>query len=509
MASISTWSTTAANNNGTPPNGAPEGMNPSAVNDVIRENMAQVRTQMEGAEWFNWGDTVTYVSATSFTISGDVTSRYHTGRRIKATDSSTLYGVISSSSYGAPNTTVNVTLDSGALSGSLTSVALGILSSSNDAIPSGLNAAKIADGSVSNAEYQRLNGVTGAIQTQLDAKQASVDTGTNNVKAGTSALSSLTSGTHNTAVGAFAFGSVASGSENTGVGNVAGVYATGNSNTVLGHSALSGTSNTASFTVAVGSYTADAASMSGGYNTIVGYSAGSGVTTGSYNTFMGNDAGTAVTTGDYNVALGFSAMLTATTAYDCVAVGTRALDAIVSSTGCVAVGYHAGSACTNSNNTYIGYQAGAAHATGANCSVIGYNAEASSTSVNNEITLGNSSIATIRAQVTSITSLSDKRDKTNIQDLNAGLGFINRLRPVRFDWDMRDGGKVGVEDTGFIAQELQSAQVNDERIPGLVYDVNPEKLEAAYGKLIPVLVKAIQELSAEVEALKNGQATTP
>jgi hypothetical protein len=36
-----------------------------------------------------------------------------------------------------------------------------------------------------------------------------------------------------------------------------------------------------------------------------------------------------------------------------------------------------------------------------------------------------------------------------------------------------------------------------------VYDINPERLEAGYGKLIPVLVKAIQELAAEVESLKS------
>jgi len=37
----------------------------------------------------------------------------------------------------------------------------------------------------------------------------------------------------------------------------------------------------------------------------------------------------------------------------------------------------------------------------------------------------------------------------------------------------------------------------------LVYEENPEKLEASYGKLIPILVKAIQDLSAKVEALEN------
>ena len=35
-------------------------------------------------------------------------------------------------------------------------------------------------------------------------------------------------------------------------------------------------------------------------------------------------------------------------------------------------------------------------------------------------------------------------------------------------------------------------------------DSNPDRLEASYGKLIPILVKAIQELSLEVETLKSN-----
>jgi hypothetical protein len=41
---------------------------------------------------------------------------------------------------------------------------------SNDKIATGIDAAKLADGSVSNAEFQYLNGVSSAIQTQLDGK---------------------------------------------------------------------------------------------------------------------------------------------------------------------------------------------------------------------------------------------------------------------------------------------------------------------------------------------------
>lgn len=45
-------------------------------------------------------------------------------------------------------------------------------------LPSGLDAIKIADGSISNTEFQYLNGVTSAIQTQLNSKAATVHTHT-------------------------------------------------------------------------------------------------------------------------------------------------------------------------------------------------------------------------------------------------------------------------------------------------------------------------------------------
>ena len=39
-------------------------------------------------------------------------------------------------------------------------------------------------------------------------------------------------------------------------------------------------------------------------------------------------------------------------------------------------------------------------------------------------------------------------------------------------------------------------------VPGLVYDNNPDRLEASYGTLIPILVKAIQDLSEKVTTLE-------
>ena len=130
---------------------------------------------------------------------------------------------------------------------------------------------------------------------------------------------------------------------------------------------------------------------------------------------------------------------------------------------------------------------------------------------NNQVTLGNSSIGTLRCQVTSITALSDQRDKKDIETIPYGLDFVNSLKPKKFVWDNRaetneDGNEFfsankGKKDIGFIAQELQT--VDDDYL-NLVYDSNPEKLEATYGRLIPVLVKAIQDLSAKVKALENA-----
>ena len=84
-----------------------------------------------------------------------------------------------------------------------------------------------------------------------------------------------------------------------------------------------------------------------------------------------------------------------------------------------------------------------------------------------------------------------------------GLEFLNSIRPVKFKWQRRtpdtNDGKIRA---GFIAQELQEAQ-KDSKYLDLVFDDNPDILEARQSNLIPVMVKAIQELSAEVEQLKS------
>lgn len=217
-------------------------------------------------------------------------------------------------------------------------------------------------------------------------------------------------------------------------------------------------------------------------NVSFGIQALDSLTSGTGNSAFGDQAGTALTSGTQNVAVGGSALAAVSTGSDNVAVG-----------------YAASDTATGSQNTFLGSLSNnGITLTGANNTVIGYAATTSGAGVSNTVTLGNSSISVLRCQVTSITSLSDERDKANIRPLPAGmdLELVNTLRPVVFDWNMRDGGKVGTPDIGFIAQELLAAMTQcGIEVPHLVDQTNPDKLEAAYGMLLPIMVRAIQQLS--------------
>lgn len=224
-------------------------------------------------------------------------------------------------------------------------------------------------------------------------------------------------------------------------------------------------------------------------NTYIGWGTG-GMLNGSSNgnTLFGKQSGANISSGSSNVS-----------------IGAAAGQLITTGTANVVVGTGAGQQVTGNNNVFLGHIAGGTTTTGTNNIVLGYQSNAAAATTSNSITLGSSDHNVLRCAVTSITSLSDARDKKEVKDLNVGLEFIDGLRPVTFVWNDRDeNGKHDIADFGFIAQELKSAEeaVEMSEVLKLVYDENPEKLEASYGKLIPILVKAIQELSTELKALK-------
>ena len=218
---------------------------------------------------------------------------------------------------------------------------------------------------------------------------------------------------------------------------------------------------------------------SNGSNTVIGYLAGTNMAAAANNTILGVGAGQQLTTGNNNVF----------------------------------VGYQAGTAVTGASNTLLGYTAGSTLTTGSNNTLIGNGASPTAVGVSNEITLGNASIATLRCQVTSITALSDSRDKADVADLASGLNIIEQLKPVTFKWDKREWYDDGVADgtkkenktsVGFLAQDLKKLQEdNGCEYFNLVYESNPDKLEATYGNLLLPLIKSVQELSQQVKDLKT------
>ena len=226
------------------------------------------------------------------------------------------------------------------------------------------------------------------------------------------------------------------------------------------------------------------------------------------------------TTGTNSVAVGQNALKSSTVGTDNTAIGTSSLNANTIGINNTAVGSGSLNAnTTGSNNTAIGQNAGSTLNGGSNNILLGNAAAPSSITVSNEITLGNASIATLRCQVTAITALSDLRDKKDVVALPVGLDFINGLKPVTFTWNMRQPanpelddngkpiiiGKVGQKDFGFIAQDIIAAEdaLQMADTLQLSFRNNPEQLEVTIGRLIPILVKAIQELSAEIVTLKT------
>jgi len=217
---------------------------------------------------------------------------------------------------------------------------------------------------------------------------------------------------------------------------------------------------------------------------------------GNNNTAMGYASLYYNTTGDNNTASGHNSLKSNTTGYSNTASGVNAL---FSNTE----GFY---------NTALGRGTGSTITTGNNLTCLGYDAEPTSATASNQITLGNGSIISLRCNVQNISSLSDARDKKNITDLDLGIDFLMQLKPRLFNWDKRewynnnksDGSKIKEEPTaGFIAQELDEAQTSENaEWLNLVLKDNPEKLEATPGNLLPIMVKAIQDLKKENDELK-------
>ena len=296
-------------------------------------------------------------------------------------------------------------------------------------------------------------------------------------------------------------------------------------------------------------------------NTFMGQAAGINITTGNDNIFIGEGAGypaqtpnsntvvgslasRSLTTGAMNTAVGYNSLYTNTTGSENAGVGISSLYYVTTGIRNAAVGGLAGyKVTTGHSNTFLGFYAGgygtSCVITGVENTLLGAYSRVSSDSVNGELVVGRYALGqgagtgtigyngngvhiALNNSTTSWSKHSDERLKENIVDSTAGLSFINDLRPVTYTWKAKkdiseefenhydaDSNEPvqGMEDTtyhGFLAQEVKSTIDNHPEIENghAIWRESPDGIQnLADGALIPMLVKALQEADAKIEAL--------
>jgi hypothetical protein len=213
------------------------------------------------------------------------------------------------------------------------------------------------------------------------------------------------------------------------------------------------------------------------FNTALGFQSGTAITTGVCNTFVGYQAGCGSTSGSCNVLIG-NGNLTPTitsTANNNVVIGPRLQQ------------FNLGASSTN--NVAI--------------SSFGSVLYSLSAPANNTIQIGNLSHSAAYVNV-GWTAVSDIRDKTEVANVALGLDFVKDLSPIEYKRCDRETGELNADKIfyGFSAQDVISAEKKHAGKNVIIDDSDEDRLRLTSDHLIPVLVNAIKELSAEVESLK-------
>ena len=255
---------------------------------------------------------------------------------------------------------------------------------------------------------------------------------------------------------------------------------------------------------AVGSTTGPFLVKDAGNNVLVGQGAAMNLTSGGNNTILGQNA---LASGGI-VGTNYNSNINDTTA---IGQGTL-FNLKTNSQGNTTVGFRAGFNLENgSDNVMVGKNAGSLAVSGnradgfSNCTVLGANSRISG---DNQVQLGG--VDTSPYAYAALQIRSDKRDKTDIRDTALGLDFINSLRPVdyRFDYrekyenGKRDGSRAGKRvHHGFIAQEVMDNAVTFGGVQDHSVNGGEDVMSIGYEEFVAPLVKAVQQLSAEVTRL--------
>jgi hypothetical protein len=328
---------------------------------------------------------------------------------------------------------------------------------------------------------------SGQLEFKSDStKLGLVGTGTSTAF-GYQALNSNTGGT-NTALGYQALFTNSTGDTNTAIGYRA-LYSntTGTNNHAFGRGALN-------------------ANTTGANNAAVGDQAGWSGTTGAGNTYIGTQAGYSATDPSGVTAIGYQAAYSNTRSNNMTAIGNGAAytsNRTGGGAGGVYVGANAGFALTQGyNNCFVGQNAGSNCTTGAENICIGTNSGTDAVFNlgvgDNRIVMGYNGSTNAYIKV-AWTVTSDARDKTSISPLGLGLNFVSQLNPVSYNFkkSREDDTPHGNKRYGFLAQDILALEGNEAII---IDNEDEDNLKYNGEALVPVLVKALQELNAKVDA---------
>ena len=266
-------------------------------------------------------------------------------------------------------------------------------------------------------------------------------------------------------------------------------------------------------------------------NTVVGLNALSSTTAGTYNTAVGEVSLRDNLSGNYNTALGSNSLTSNTTGSYNTAIGQASLYNNNANHN-TAVGESAAEFTTGSSNTAVGSQAMYNLTTGTDNTIIGYNSNASIVGATNQIVIGSGVVGQANNTVTigsisgkiynnyttnaTWTQTSDGRLKNIIAKDSLGLSFINRLNPITYTWKPSNDlpinnpyyNAINNKDTttvihGFVAQEIKAALDAENCSTFNGWIKGDDGIEGISREMfINPLVKAIQELSAQIEILK-------
>jgi hypothetical protein len=238
-------------------------------------------------------------------------------------------------------------------------------------------------------------------------------------------------------------------------------------------------------------------------NTVIGLNAlSSNGPTGNYNTAIGRNALQDNTTGNFVTAVGYSAMIGNTTGSLNIGMGYNSLALNESGSFNVAIGTSSSSSLVGSSyNTAVGANA-LLNANGSNNLEIrsGSSPAFNITTESNHISLGSSTTTKAYIKV-AWTITSDERDKMNFANVPLGLNFVNNLTPVAYQHKLsrEEPEAHGPVRYGFKAQDILALEGDNAVI---VDSSDPESLRLSESNLFAVLVKAIQELKAELDEYK-------